>query len=611
MDPELVLRTIDRWSEENASFFYRPGLGRLVELDHRTDSRAYVLDLSSFYEERSLVPRSEPYRGEPLTPGHFEGLWSIEVLPQKLYEEEARELVVPGSEEVSSCVNCGGDGRVRCSRCNGDGIHTCAKCDGKKLLTCGSCHGQGRVNCGSCSCGEATCSSCGGRGINSSDSRSCQSCNGRGKCRCGNCNGRGERECGTCSGNRKVKCSGCSGSGTVLCGSCCGRGYNTCPPCEGVGKIRTWTALNVHFRPLRKLSVIGNGAIPEKELWDDRGDTLVQEAVQAFTHLPAVQPEIDRVAEGMFAEHALPPGDPGRRLLRQQYEVRDVPVTAVLYHLRSKPGFAYELWIHGEERAVWAEHVPRGALLDWRAVHFVAVLCVTIAWCVLLWTNAAQLGVSSGLSWEVLAGIGGMNTVCAGIYVWMAKRWDWEDRGGERRRRPKALPLWLVFAYLPTLLHALAVPVLFNNPANASRLLSRIGIIEPAAPPEPIKPLVPPQLAAESHFQKALVAREAGDFLTAARECAESVQLNPRYVEAHYLLAHCRLMRGMRVEAEESFNRVISMAPRSAEAAESRKALARLHPAAVAPAAMPAPQRTPEASGSASQKHGGPGTKRR
>lgn len=45
----------------------------------------------------------------------------------------------------------------------------------------------------------------------------------------------------------------------------------------------------------------------------------------------------------------------------------------------------------------------------------------------------------------------------------------------------------------------------------------------------------------------------------------------------------------MRTEAEESFNRVISMAPGSTEAAESRKALARLHGTTLAPATTPKP----------------------
>jgi hypothetical protein len=565
MDRDAVIRIVDHWSDDSASFFFRGGLGRVIEYDWHTDSLAYVISLTSSYEERSIAHRSAPHRGEGLISGHFDGIWSQDFQPRALFTEETREVVVPGTESISTCAQCSGAKRVCCSRCAGAGRSTCSQCGGQGSSTCLHCQGHGRVACGTCIRGEVACNTCSGSGRNL-NGQVCYSCNGQRRVRCLWCSGAGERACGRCSGARKIQCMSCAGAGEHVCRTCAGVGDLNCPSCDGAGEIRTWKALVVHFYPKKTIKVIGNGPIPGDDIIADRGLILCESDQSYLSDIPEINPEVDQVAKTLDATHHIPAGDEARRLLRQSFSVREIPVTELHYHLRSKSSDRYAVWVHGQQQSVWTNRAPRAALLDWRAIHFAAVLAATLAWLLPL---ALQPSAISG----VLMPIGTANSLCAGIYLWIVKSWDWDDRGEERHKRLIATPLWCLMVVIPTLLHISVVPILLGTPRYAQQLLVWFGISSPTT-----DVLSPSQRSseAEQHYQAGVKAKKATDFQLATNELLQSVQLNPKHLRAHFVLAWCRLGLGQDAEAISEFKKVIEVAPRSREAAESRNALARL-----------------------------------
>lgn len=91
--------------------------------------------------------------------------------------------------------------------------------------TCSSCNGRGRI--------EKRCSSCGGDG-----EKDCMSCSGKGYDNCSGCYGSGDRRCGSCYGtgkNGSKRCTTCGGDGEKTCSSCNGRGRKDCSACRGTG----------------------------------------------------------------------------------------------------------------------------------------------------------------------------------------------------------------------------------------------------------------------------------------------------------------------------------------------------------------------------------------
>lgn len=88
------------------------------------------------------------------------------------------------------------------------------------------------------------CKRCDGTGLEPSMTRTCQSCNGRGKVTesnyCGTCNGSGTV---TDKYGDRVTCPTCNGQRMFIkefqCGSCGGRGETrmTCMGCHGSGKV--------------------------------------------------------------------------------------------------------------------------------------------------------------------------------------------------------------------------------------------------------------------------------------------------------------------------------------------------------------------------------------
>lgn len=76
-------------------------------------------------------------------------------------------------DEIDSCPECNGNGRINCYKCDGNGVADCEECGGDGEIddeTCGNCGGDGTIEC--------------------------DECDGRGDVECDECNGKGEYETG-------------------------------------------------------------------------------------------------------------------------------------------------------------------------------------------------------------------------------------------------------------------------------------------------------------------------------------------------------------------------------------------------------------------------------
>ena len=72
-------------------------------------------------------------------------------------------------DEIETCSECDGDGKIDCSECNGEGNKDCPECDGsgevEENVECGNCDGKGYLECDECeSNGKINCDNCGGEG---------------------------------------------------------------------------------------------------------------------------------------------------------------------------------------------------------------------------------------------------------------------------------------------------------------------------------------------------------------------------------------------------------------------------------------------------------------
>lgn len=134
------------------------------------------------------------------------------------------------AEGHEGCAPCGQRGRVTCRGCSGGGEVTCSGCRGAGGSPCNACGATGKANCVTCFGSryqQVQVPNPGGHGY-STQSQTCQGCNGSGKsysipcayCRsgtvtCTGCGGKGRQTCGTCKGSRQVRCEGCAGHGQL------------------------------------------------------------------------------------------------------------------------------------------------------------------------------------------------------------------------------------------------------------------------------------------------------------------------------------------------------------------------------------------------------------
>lgn len=90
-----------------------------------------------------------------------------ELVPSE-FEEGSADFARPDTERVSTCSECGGNGRMKCSNCSGGGRNSCGWCGGSGRRSdsrCSSCGGSGSKVCGDCDgTGSVACSTCDQKG---------------------------------------------------------------------------------------------------------------------------------------------------------------------------------------------------------------------------------------------------------------------------------------------------------------------------------------------------------------------------------------------------------------------------------------------------------------
>ncbi|MCS7189493.1 MAG: hypothetical protein NZ933_06800 [Bacteroidia bacterium] len=142
--------------------------------------KVYRLEMRNLIESRTIEEVEMPYKGGRISSGGRIDPWEyierIEVDYSQLPIESREYLLdpIPGCDEVYTCEECKGDGKISCEICSGTGNIICPKCEGDRHLRCRNCDGHGEVRCRKCygagrvkdyrSKGYIRCDKCHGRG---------------------------------------------------------------------------------------------------------------------------------------------------------------------------------------------------------------------------------------------------------------------------------------------------------------------------------------------------------------------------------------------------------------------------------------------------------------
>ncbi|XP_071984447.1 protein SSUH2 homolog [Engystomops pustulosus] len=157
------------YAEKHCCYSSSPAEEMTIDNIEPLDSYRYCL--ATFIEERTLKPKSRPYKGEELdgpSNGPAPRKWDVKVNCPEWFVDNKVKVIVPRTSEVERCPKCGGSGRVRCVLCDGNGTKDCQLCFGTGENFQGFCHtcnGEGTTNCYAChSTGKIMCTTCIGQG---------------------------------------------------------------------------------------------------------------------------------------------------------------------------------------------------------------------------------------------------------------------------------------------------------------------------------------------------------------------------------------------------------------------------------------------------------------
>ncbi|MBI4605972.1 MAG: hypothetical protein HY721_28745 [Planctomycetes bacterium] len=211
-DRTLLRSALNRWSRFRANV--PCGLGKLVSPLTVERGSIRVFKVQNLFGLRKLKWVEKPYDGHALDPpAAVPGLWELPVHPpEKFVAAKESPFRLRGTERVSGCTSCRGQGRT-----------TCGSCDGK---------------------GETRCASCGGRG----DTEVL-------------------RMSSSGSGFRKdsERCSPCMGTGFKTCSRCGRTGYLQCYRCDGWGKVVEHLVCTTSYKPAIVTKVLCHPLLPKEK----------------------------------------------------------------------------------------------------------------------------------------------------------------------------------------------------------------------------------------------------------------------------------------------------------------------------------------------------------
>jgi len=236
---ERVRKTASLWAEGIPHHGIKQ-FGSAIEIQKVLYRPAYLMGLSTLYDNRKVTEQTVPYTGQPLPEREYSSTsevnpWDYSLMDAESFRSAQDSVVIRGSQFVAQCSRCSGQGKLTCPSCGGKGKDTCSSCGGRGKSRCHSCGGTGQTSCGAC----------GGRG-NTPFNRIDTTYDSEGNAHhnryveyhtCSSCGGSGRKRCGTCGGSGESRCSRCGGSGIIVCSRCSGSGAITCPTCQGRGQL--------------------------------------------------------------------------------------------------------------------------------------------------------------------------------------------------------------------------------------------------------------------------------------------------------------------------------------------------------------------------------------
>ncbi|MGD9644739.1 MAG: hypothetical protein AB7U73_03445 [Pirellulales bacterium] len=303
---QQVRELLNRWGTKG--FFRLKYMGEKIFIDRIAPGQAYLVELRTHYEDRSLRQAEEPYHGGPVDDYHATPeLWDVPVQRAADFEERTERVVVPGTERVELCGGCAGNGRVVCPHCHGQGSRVCPRCQGTGMIE----H-------------RTVSASPPGRHDNPMSAPRVI--------------------------RRRCNCIG----GRVRCSSCGGNGVQTCHRCRGSGRTKTFQELVAKFLVVDERQVLDATPVADKALGKLSGDCLLElNEPRVAAHWP-ITPAVDEcVAQELAKSQAV--DERQRRVLRQYLRVVRIPQTEVQY---TYAGVERQLWICGHEQQVYAPGAP-------------------------------------------------------------------------------------------------------------------------------------------------------------------------------------------------------------------------------------------------------------
>ena len=226
-----VKEKLTSWADSIPHHDFR-NFGQLISIQSIINKPAYVADLHTQYEKRSVSAAKEPYIGQTIPPREYSNIsdvnpWDSELSSFDDFVDEEKTYYVNGSQHVENCTNCKGHGELTCPSCKGEKWAWCKTCGGHGEYQCAKCRGTGHTsqNCGTCG-GEGRVKTDNNNAENRWNYINCPTCGGRKTVtvNCLECNGRKKIRCYKCEGTGKIECSNCRGTGTIPCRACDSQG---------------------------------------------------------------------------------------------------------------------------------------------------------------------------------------------------------------------------------------------------------------------------------------------------------------------------------------------------------------------------------------------------
>lgn len=319
---EDTIEALNQWG--SAGIFRSKGVGNRIHICNIVGHPCRVVSLKTHYERRSEKTVIEPYRnGSVDNHGRRPGMWDIKVPKPDAFVEGLYEQVIPHTDKVEKCGNCGGCGRVNCGGCFGSGKVGCSTCAGSGSIT------QLQT-------------------VWKHEWRD------------------GQSHSYSTTESVRALCTTCHGGMTVTCSSCAGSGRNTCGRCSGYGQLKSYQFLTVVF-PIEELkSVVESPDALKDSVIKVTGAVIYEREEEEISSALDIGQELHSYAASLLRQVE---GSSGK-ILRQRLMAEVIPVTEAIYK-RRLAGKEKSLWIYGKERQVLGD---RWLLTNWLAIFGVAAV---------------------------------------------------------------------------------------------------------------------------------------------------------------------------------------------------------------------------------------------